>query len=75
MAIQSRPFKMWVPSLTFGVALALVAYAVARRRRSAWLRGLGSGTKQPRRAPYQLRGVLPVLELELEGIFDGHART
>jgi hypothetical protein len=58
--------KTWLPLLTFGAALAVIAYASTRR-----------GPRDPERSAQMLHRerTVEALDLDLDGIFDGAART
>jgi hypothetical protein len=74
--------KTWLPWLTFGTALVVIADVSTRRGRSAALRDSESRAQVRSkngelscRLPHHERTVEPELELDLEGVFDGAART
>jgi hypothetical protein len=70
-------FKTWLPLLTFGAALVLIAYASTRRgprdaERSAQARA--KNREASLQMPHREHRV-EELELDLDGVFDGAART
>ena len=69
--------KTWLPLLTFGAALAVIAYASTRRgprdpERSARAR---SKDREVSRQMLHRERTVEALDLDLDGIFDGAART
>jgi hypothetical protein len=70
--------KTWLPLLTFGAVLAMIAYASTRRgprdaERSAQARS--KHREVSLQLPHHERTVEQELELDLDGVFDGAART